>query len=560
MFTRSRRGNVPTVETTTLESLEEHEIELGETVEVDSVEEERPRSENTEMEIVDVTTTETPRKSQPTTQLTTLTSRPLTNGEVQRVRDPSNGFRSTNSFRVYLQKRPQPPPTRRYPSILPRSRLRKVVAEPEVETIRIEPQAEEEVNEQEVEMSDEEEIITSESIMLGEQPQEPIKEPTKTVTPSATKPAPVRRVYVVRNTETGEMHVNREKEPDVSFEAPPVLKPTISLGSRPFEFALRLADGYSRPLPETNGYTPEDVEQAEKAIFDFTGHLKEVQLKTEQRRSILKAAGGMVDKLIALTRKAKERELSKAEESIRRWIQNEIDNIVEQRLGSIRRTTTRAVWRTEVEKLTDVALTQLMIFREQGTRKQNVLASSLIEFNIAYIQSHKHGYDVLEGIRRYKSHFIEHPRLVRGFTDVCAKFLMKNCHEQYFPVNAEKHALLQHCAQMFKMKIDTSFFTRENGTGKLDRRIRTIRTNCYKKGNSKIPRKRALKSKQTALDDVSIELEDDEMEDQDDRMETSSQTPKASQSPRPSKQTEKKNATTTKKRGTNRGTKPQRSR
>ncbi|KAI6181718.1 hypothetical protein M3Y98_00859200 [Aphelenchoides besseyi] len=555
MFTRSRRRNVSTAETNSPKSLAEHEIELGETIEVDSVEE-RPQSENTE--IVDVTSTDTPKKNQQAVQSTASTSRPLSNGEIDRVRDPSNGFRSTNSFRVYLQKRPQPP-TRRYPSILPRSRLKKVVAEPLVETVQIEQDAEEGANEQEVEISDEEEIVTSESVMLGEQPQEPIKQPTKTVTPSATKLAPVRRVYVVRNNETGQMHVNREKEPDVSFEPPPVLKPTISLGSRPFEFALRLADGYSRPLPETNGYTPEDVEHAEKAIFEFTGHLKEIQLKTEQRRSILKAAGGMVDKLIALTRKAKERESSKAEESIRRWIQNEIDNIVEQRLGSIRRTTTRAVWRTEVEKLTDVALTQLMIFREQGTRKQNVLASSLIEFNIAYIQSHKHGYDVLEGIRRYKSNFIEHPRLVRGFTDVCAKFLMKNCHEQYFPVNAEKHALLQHCAQMFKMKIDTSFFTRENGTGKLDRRIRTIRTNCYKKGNSKIPRKRAVKSKQAASGDASIELEDDALEDQDDRMETSSETQKDSESPQPSEHIVKKN-TTPKKRGTSRTTKTRRSR
>lgn len=48
---------------------------------------------------------------------------------------------------------------------------------------------------------------------------------------------------------------------------------------------------------------------------------------------------------------------------------------------------------------------------------------------------------------------------------------------------------MRHVEQLFDIKLDYKFFTLENGTGKLDRRIRTIRTTDYKKGG-KIQRKR----------------------------------------------------------------------
>ncbi|KAI6239521.1 hypothetical protein M3Y99_00570200 [Aphelenchoides fujianensis] len=363
--------------------------------------------------------------------------------------------------------------------------------------------------------ADEEIITVDDSPVVLLTPQQPEAEPAVEQRASKKKPPvlnpvspkTVRRIFVVRNPKTGDI----QRNDSLSVDAP-VLKPEISLGPRPFEFALQLADNDEPPLPEAQGITTEDLAQAEETITEFTDHLKELKLKGSERMSILKAAGQLVDRMIAVTKRAKDRDANRAEGNIRRWVQSEIDNIVEQRLGMLRKQSTRNLWRQEVDNATDIALAQLCVFREKGTRKQPVLASALAEFNVPYIQTYKRGHDLVTGIRRHGAKFVQYPRVVRAFTDICADYLMKNCHERYFPVNAEKFALLRHCEQLFKIRIDSDFFTTENGTGRLDRRIRTIRALSYKKGNPEIQRKRRPKRVKAAAKAEEAKDEEDSAE------------------------------------------------
>ncbi|KAI6228572.1 hypothetical protein M3Y99_01212500 [Aphelenchoides fujianensis] len=447
---------------------------------------------------------------------------------------PANGPTPVNGGSFFIQKRreiPQPPPARpvrHYPSILPRRNrairdLRQTADVPTAQSpsdeppvgvpvestpeptgdVPQQPQSPELTAEP---MEADEEIITVDDppvvLPASQQPEaEPADEQrvTRKKPPvlNPVSPKTVRRIFVVRDPKTGDIQVDREKLDSQSVEAP-VLKPEISLGPRPFEFALQLADNDEPPLPEAQGITTEDLAQAEEAITEFTDHLKELELKSSERTSILKAAGQLVDRMIAVTKRAKDRDANRAEGNIRRWVQNEIDNIVEQRLGMLRKQSTRNLWRQEVDNATDIALAQLCVFREKRTRKQPVLASALAEFNLPYIQTYKRGHDLVTGIQRHGAKFVHYPRVVRAFTDICADYLMKNCHERYFPVNAEKYALLRHCEQLFKIRIDSSFFTTENGTGRLDRRIRTIRALSYKRGYPEIQRKRRPKRARAA--------------------------------------------------------------
>lgn len=99
----------------------------------------------------------------------------------------------------------------------------------------------------------------------------------------------------------------------------------------------------------------------------------------------------------------------------------------------------------------------------------NIFNITHFKFNMRYIQTHKHGLEIISTIKKLRSKFVESPRACRAFVDVCADFLMNNCFEwvfytsyplklrfyrKYFPCNAEKYALLRHCEQIFDIKLD----------------------------------------------------------------------------------------------------------
>ncbi|KAI6190883.1 hypothetical protein M3Y97_00167100 [Aphelenchoides bicaudatus] len=286
----------------------------------------------------------------------------------------------------------------------------------------------------------------------------------------------IRRIFVRRN-EDGRIMLDKNNVDNRS----------LAISTSPAGSFIKQTQPVS--LAELPIVTDEECIRATEATKEFASKLKSLKLSPKQKEDVMKHVGTLVDTLVSITKESKDREIQQKLEDDRLWLRNEIDSIIEKRLGAIRVNANRQFWRNEAEKFTEMALTNLMVYRENGTRKQDVLTSALAGFNMAYIQTHKYGIEIISTIKKMRSKFTENARACRAFVDVCADFLMNNCFEKHFPCNAEKYALLRHVEQLFDIKLDYKFFTLENGTGKLDRRIRTIRTTDYKKGG-KIQRKR----------------------------------------------------------------------
>jgi F0F1-type ATP synthase membrane subunit b/b' len=81
--------------------------------------------------------------------------------------------------------------------------------------------------------------------------------------------------------------------------------------------------------------TDEECSRAAEAVKEFTDYLKTLKLATKQKDEIVSHAGLMIEQLITITKESKDREAKQKVEDDKSWLRNEIDEIIQKRLGSV---------------------------------------------------------------------------------------------------------------------------------------------------------------------------------------------------------------------------------